>query len=176
MLFDLHDVAGLVVELLNPIEVVAEEDAVEDRPDLGEDLLHQGLVLIDGVAAKGNRVDLLHGQHCLHERGPDEGSLLPGGNGLQPRLLPQRPRPHPGALPQGRLRHGANRGRERRGRGHPGPDSGAPGGGRADPGEQKDQDLGDPPRDQTEREVVVTMAFLSKVNIVSAIATSTCCP
>ena len=52
-----HDVAGLVVELLNPIEVVAEEDAVEDRPDLGEDLLHQGLVLIDGVAAKGNRVD-----------------------------------------------------------------------------------------------------------------------
>ena len=52
-----HDVAVPVVALLNAVEVVAEEDAVKDRPHLGEDLLHQDLARVDGVTREGNRLD-----------------------------------------------------------------------------------------------------------------------
>ena len=58
-----HDVAVLVVALLDAVEVVTEEGAVEDRPHLGEHLLHQLVAGVDGVSLKGNGLNegvLLH--------------------------------------------------------------------------------------------------------------------
>ena len=54
-------------------EVVDEVYELRGRGGLG-DLRRSG--------EPGDRVHFLHWQHRLHERGPDEGGLLPGGDGL----------------------------------------------------------------------------------------------